>query len=348
LLDDTKVRDPRALGKSEKPRNLGDLGCGLNGAGLPADAQLRDLLYHEQKLHLDGTAKPGIQKTLDCDRDLRNLCSRPRQRRDLEMNIFTGSPFLILLMSTVASLPFFLFTLPAGVLADKVDRQKLICFINVGLAATPVGLAVLGWLHLLNPYLILLSVFFIGVGFAFNAPAWTSIVPQVVSDAELPSAATLSGLQFNISGIIGPALGGLLVPLAGANFVFALNAACFLLVVLATRQWKQAAAPAKLPSESFFESFGTAIHFARYAPGFQVVLARNFLFALLISVVPALMPVVGLKELHLSSSNLGLLFTSMGAGSVIGAVFIILWLRARLSPDCLTLSANLPLSWFTC
>src|SRR5713101_4829727 len=71
------------------------------------------------------------------------------------MNISTGSPFLISLMSTVASLPFFLFTLPAGALTDKVDRQKLICFVNVGLAAMAVGLAVLGWLHLLNPYLIL-------------------------------------------------------------------------------------------------------------------------------------------------------------------------------------------------
>ena len=71
------------------------------------------------------------------------------------------------------------------------------------------------------------------------------------------------------------------------------------------------------------------------------MLARNFLFALLILVIPALMPVVGLKVLHLSSSNLGLLFTSMGAGSVVGAVFIIPWLRARLSPDCLTLLANL-------
>src|SRR5208283_2488263 len=196
------------------------------------------------------------------------------------MNIFTGSPFLISLMSTVASLPFFLFTLPAGALADKVDRQKLICFVNVGLAATAVGLAVLGWLHLLNPYLILVSVFFIGVGFAINAPAWTSIVPQVVSDADLPSAATLSGLQFNISGIIGPALGGLLVPLAGANFVFALNAACFLLIVLAIRRWKQPAVPAQLSSESFFESFGSVIHYVRYATGLQIVLARNFLFAL--------------------------------------------------------------------
>src|SRR6516165_6259718 len=71
------------------------------------------------------------------------------------MNAFTGSPLLISLMSTVASLPFFLFTLPAGALADKVDRQKLVCLINIGLAAIAVGLAVLDWLHLLNPYIIL-------------------------------------------------------------------------------------------------------------------------------------------------------------------------------------------------
>ena len=135
-------------------------------------------------------------------------------------------------------------------------------------------------------------------------------------------------------------LGGLLVLLAGANFVFALNAACFLLVVVATRQWKHPTLPAKLPSESFFESFATIIRYVRNAPGFQAVFAR-ILFALFISVIPALMPVVGLKVLHLSSSSLGLLFTSMGAGSVVGAVFIIPRLRTRLSPDRLTLSANL-------
>jgi len=257
------------------------------------------------------------------------------------MNLLTASPLLISLMSTVASLPFFLFTLPAGALADKVDRQKLVCAINLWLAATAVGLAVLGWFHLLNPYLILVCVFFIGVGFAFSAPAWTSIVPQVVADTELPSAVILGGLQFNLAGIIGPALGGLLVPLAGANFVFALNGACFLLVVMAAWQWKQPTKPAKLPPERFFKSFGTVVHYVRCAPGLQVVLARNFLFSLFISPIPALMPVVGLRVLHLSPSNLGLLFTSMGAGSVLGVVFIFPWLRTRFSPDSLTLSANL-------
>jgi MFS family permease len=257
------------------------------------------------------------------------------------MNMLTPSPFLISVMSTVASLPFFLLTLPAGALADMVDRKKLLCVINLWLAAAAVGLAILGWLHLLNPGLILVCVFLIGVGFAVNAPAWISIVPQIVSNAELPAAVTLSGLQLNISGIIGPALGGLLIPLIGPNFVFALNAACFLVVILAILQWKRATDQARLPLESFFESFVTAIRYVRYAPGLQIVLARNALFALFISVIPALMPVVGLKALHLGPCNLGLLFTSMGAGSVAAAAFIIPWLRAQYSSNTLIVLANL-------
>jgi predicted MFS family arabinose efflux permease len=197
-----------------------------------------------------------------------------------------------------------------------VNRKELVCAINVWLAAIVVALAVVGWLHLLNPCLILISVFFLGVGFAFNAPTWTSIVPQVVSDKELPSAATLSGLQFNISGIIGPALGGLLVPLIGVNFVFVANAACFLLVVLAIRKWKQPTAPATLGRESLSESLGKMARYARSTPTFRIVLTRNFQFALFISAIPALVPVIGLQALHFSSSGLGLLFASMGAGSV--------------------------------
>ncbi len=257
------------------------------------------------------------------------------------MNMLTPSPFLISVLATVASLPFFLFTLPAGALADIVDRKKFLCLINLWLAVAAAALAILGWLHLLNPYVILTSVFVIGVGFALNAPAWTSSVSEVVSNVELPSAGILGGLQLNISGIIGPALGGLLVPVIGLNFVFAVNAACFLVVILAVLQWKRTNAQSRIGLERFFESFTTAIRYVRYAPGLQVVLARNALFALFISVIPALMPVVGLKALHLNPSQLGLLFTSMGVGSVAGAVFIIPWLRARYSPNALVVSANL-------
>lgn len=256
------------------------------------------------------------------------------------MSRVSTSALFLSLMSTVASLPFFLFTLPAGALADMVNRRRLLSVMNFWLAAAAGLLAVIGFAHLLNPYVILACVFLIGIGFAFVAPAWTAIVPEVVSDEELPSAATLGGLQLNISGIIGPALGGLLIPLVGSNWVFTINAFFFLLVILAILQWKPAQHQSRLPLENFFESFFTAIRYVRYAPGIQVVLARNVLFAFFISMIPALIPVVGLKELKLSAAGCGILFSSMGAGSVFGAIFVVPWVRARFSSNMLTIIAN--------
>jgi MFS family permease len=256
------------------------------------------------------------------------------------MNMLGSSTFLLSLMSTVASLPFFLFTPPAGALADIVNRRKLLCFINLWLAAAAGLLSILGWFHLVNPYVLLFCVFLIGAGFAFHSPAWSAIVPDVVTNEELPSAATLGGLQLNVSGIIGPALGGILLYFFGANWVFALNALCFVVVIFALLQWKGAKAESEFPSENFLESFANAIRYVRYAPAIQLVLARNILFAFFISVIPALMPVVGLKELHLQPCSLGLLFTSMGAGSVFGAVFVLPWTRQRLSSNASTVLAN--------
>jgi ABC-type iron transport system FetAB permease component len=122
---------------------------------------------------------------------------------------------------------------------------------------------------------------------------------------------------------------------------FALNAACFLVVILAVLQWKRAVGQPRTGLESFFGSFATAIRYVRCAPGLQIVLARNVLFALFISVIPALMPIVGLKALDLNPSQLGLLFTSMGVGSVVAAAFIIPQLRDRYSPNMLIILANL-------
>jgi len=69
------------------------------------------------------------------------------------------------------------------------------------------GLAILGWLNLLTPYLILGSIFLIGDGVRVQRSSLSAVVPEIVSNEALPSASTLSGLQLNISGIIGPALG---------------------------------------------------------------------------------------------------------------------------------------------
>src|SRR6202048_1143721 len=211
------------------------------------------------------------------------------------MNTMTPSPFFLSPLSTAASLPFFLFPFPAGALADMLNRKKLLCVMHVWLILAAAGLAVLGWLGLLNPSVILIAVFLLGVGFACNAPAWTSVIPDVVSKEELPSAVTLGGVQMNISGVIGPALGGLILPLIGTNLVFAVNALGFLLVLGAIMSWHNPRKRSRAPTESMLESFVGAVRYVRYSRGIPVVLIRALMFALLISVIPALLPAVALK-----------------------------------------------------
>jgi MFS family permease len=257
------------------------------------------------------------------------------------MNTMTPSPLFLSLLSTAASLPFFLFTFPAGALADMLNRKKLLCVMHVWLILAAAGLALLGWLGLLNPSVILIAVFLLGVGFACNAPAWTSVIPDVVSKEELPSAVTLGGVQMNISGVIGPALGGLLLPLIGANAVFAVNAVGLLLVFAAIVSWHNPRKRSRAPTESMLEAFVGAVRYVRYSRGIQVVLIRALMFALLISVIPALLPAVGLKALELSSAHLGILFTSMAIGSLLGAVFVVPWARAHFSSNEVTMLASL-------
>ncbi|PWT81588.1 MAG: hypothetical protein C5B58_09620 [Acidobacteria bacterium] len=261
----------------------------------------------------------------------------------LALHKLGASTVLISLMATVSALPYTLFTLPAGAIADMVDRKKILLFVQLWHAALAIALALLWMTHLLNPYLILASAFLFSAGFAFGSPAHSSVIAEIASSEELSSAYTLAGLQMDVSGIIGPLFSALLLPLAGASFIFGANGVGFLLMFLAILQWKREKTQSKLPLENFFESLSTAIRYVRYTPGIRVLLVRHALFSFFISIIPSLMPVVGLKELHLEAANLGFLFTSMAVGSVVSGAFIIPWARARYSPQHITTAANLML-----
>ena len=250
---------------------------------------------------------------------------------------------LISFMATVSALPYTLFTLPAGAIADMVDRKKILLAVQLWHVSIAFALAILWMAHLLNPYIILASAFLFSAGFAFGSPAHSSVIAEMVSAEELGSAYTLAGLQMDVSGIIGPLFSALLLPLAGVSFIFGANGLGFLLMFLAILLWKRVKVQPSLPMETFFESLTTAIRYVRYSPGIKILLARHALFSFFISIIPSLMPVVGLTELHLKASHLGYLFTAMAVGSVISGAFIIPWARARYSPQRITTSANLVL-----
>jgi MFS family permease len=260
------------------------------------------------------------------------------------MNLMSPSGLFISLMASLASLPFFLFTLPAGALADALDAGIILRLATLWLAGCAGALAILGWAGVLNPILLLVGVFVLGLGFAVNAPVWATLVPQLVSDEELPSALTLGGMQLNISGILGPALAGILLAKLEAPFVFGLNAAGFFLVFMAIPTLPRTGPDSCRTLTSFVRSIPISIRYVGQTKNVRNILFRNAIFSSLVVVIPALMPVVLLKELGLDGSSLGLVFASMGVGSVVGAIFVIPWLRSRFATDHLMLIAQVTLA----
>ena len=260
------------------------------------------------------------------------------------MNSMGASPLLLSVMSTAGTLPFFLFTLPAGALADLMDRRRLLRVFSGWLAVSAGLLAICAFSNRLSPEIILGGVFLLGIGFAFQAPVSSAAIPEIVGKEDLPSATALGGVQMNLSGIIGPALGGLLIPLVGISGVFTINAVAFLLVLLAVSTWTRKTPAFDAPLENFFDSVIGAIRYMRYAPGVRIILLRNLIFGILIGATPALLPVVGLKVLHFDAVHLGFVFTCMGIGSLTGAILILEPARKRLKPNQMTLLAGLVLA----
>ena len=251
------------------------------------------------------------------------------------MHDLGASSLALSLMATAASAPFFLFTLPAGAVADIVNRRALIVSAVLWQGACSALLAFGAWTDVLSPSAVLACIFVLGIGLAFSAPVWGAIVPDIVSKEELPSAVTLGGVQLNLSGIVGPALGGLLLPLLGAPLLISINALTFLVVALVVLQWRPRETPSTRLRENFTESFISSLRYARNSKRMKTILFRNVLFSVVISVIPALLPVIALKELSSSAAQLGLVFACVGAGSLGGAVFALPYLRQRISPNAI-------------
>jgi MFS family permease len=253
------------------------------------------------------------------------------------MNSLRAPALWLSLMSSAGTFPFFLFTLPAGALADLADRRRLLRILNGWLACSAGLMACCALLGGLTREVILAGVFLLGTGFAFQAPVASASIPEIVGKEQLPSAIALGGIQMNLAGIIGPALGGLLIPFVGVSTVFAMNAMAFVLVLAAVITWKRKSIALDAPLEGFFDSLAGAVRYMRYAPGVRIVLLRNLIFGVVIGATPALLPVVGLKILHLDSLKFGLVYTAMGIGSLAGAIIILEPARKRLKPNQMTI-----------
>ena len=262
------------------------------------------------------------------------------------MTSLAPSPTMVALVQAATSLPVFLVALPAGAIADLVDRRRLLLLTQGWMLLAAGGLGALTLMGATTPWLLLTLTFALGLGAAMNAPAWQAIIPELITGSEVRAAVTLNGVGYNLARAVGPALGGLTVGALGSGAVFILNALSFLGVMVVLYGWKRPVGEHALPAEDAFGAMRSGIRYIRYAPALRAVLSRTAVFIFGGSALWALLPLVARQELALNATGYGVLLGCLGAGAVIGAA-LLPQIQRRLSTDLFLAGATLLFAFAT-
>jgi len=255
------------------------------------------------------------------------------------MTSLSPSALMVALVQTATTLPIFLLALPAGALADIVDRRRYLLVVQVWLAAVAALLAVLTLLGLTGAWTLVGLTFAMGIGSAMMMPAWAAVTPELVPRPQLQSAIALNSLGINVARAIGPAIAGLLVAQFGTASVFALNALSYLGVIWVLATWRRQAEASSLPTERFFAALRSGLRFARHAPQLHAAVIRGMGFFLFASASWALLPLVARGLVNGGPQAFGILVAALGAGAVAGAM-LLPRLRKKLSRDALVAVAS--------
>lgn len=232
----------------------------------------------------------------------------------------TGSSTWVGLIVASATLPLLFLSLASGALADRFDRARLMLIAQAIMGGSAGAMAVLTWLDAMTPPLLLTLGLIIGTGLALNLPAWQALVPDLVPRGLVASAVALNSAAFNAARAIGPAIGGALVAVYGAQAGFAYNAISYVAIIIALLVIGPGlVAGAQDVPQSMRRAISTGIRFARFTPTFRNLMALVALFALTSAVVQAILPV---HTAHLGGEEVafGVLYGAMGAGALAGAV----------------------------
>jgi MFS family permease len=213
------------------------------------------------------------------------------------MTSLAPSPLMVALVQTAGTLPVLMLALPAGVLADVLDRRHVLLFAQVWMTVVALVLGAVTFVGATTPLVLLVLTFLLGIGTALTAPAWQSIVPELVPKAELGAAVTLNSAGINVARAVGPALGGLVVAGLGPATAFALNGVSFAGVIVVLLWWKRAVPAAALPPERLTSAFGTGLRFVRHEPRLIAVLMRTLAFIVFGSALWALLPLIARQRL---------------------------------------------------
>jgi MFS family permease len=259
------------------------------------------------------------------------------------MTSLTSSPVMVALMQTATTLPVFMLSLPAGALADLVDRRKLLLCTQASMLVAAATLGILTLDHAINAVNLLVLTFALGAAAATNSPAWQATMTQFVPREEVPAAVAWAGVGLNLARALGPALGGVVIGAAGFPAVFFLNAVSFVFLITVLFRRCRSAARRSWPPEPMLRAISTGIRYARSDPALRAVFVRTALVVPFASALWALLPLLARREMALDAFGYGILFGCLGAGAVGGGV-LLAWARSRFSLNALVAGATFQLA----
>lgn len=235
-----------------------------------------------------------------------------------QIYVLTGSPFHVGLLGLFQAIPLISLPLLGGVLADRVDRRRVLIATQSGLAASSFVLAIVTQVHLTELW-ILYALTAVSAAFsAFDQPARGALVPTLVERSELPAAIALNQMLYQTAAVVGPAVGGLVIAsygVAAAYWIDAISFAAAIAAAVAMKAPRQFVAQPQSVVESMVEGL-------TYVVRNRLLLSEMVidLLAMFFGSVRALMPFYAEQVFKVGAQGLGLLFAAPGVGALIAVV----------------------------
>jgi MFS family permease len=234
----------------------------------------------------------------------------------------SGSPLAIGALAFCRFVPFTLFGLVAGVVADRIESRKLVMVTQAAAMAISIALAVVTLTGTATLGIVYALAAIGGVALAFDAPGRQSLTFQMVGPRELPNAVALNSGLFNGSRVIGPAIAGLLIAAVGTGVCFALNAVSFLAVLtaLALVREEELRPVVRDHSARLVDGIRHAFSYAWNDPQLRLVLGVVTVVSTVGFNFHVLVPLLAADTLHVGPEGFGLLSAAFGLGALVGAL----------------------------
>ena len=234
----------------------------------------------------------------------------------------SGSPLAVGALAFWRFLPFTVFGLVAGVVADRLDTRRLVMGTQAAAMTVSVLLAVVALTGTATLPVVYVLAALGGIALAFDAPGRQSLTFQMVGPRELPNAVALNAGLFNGSRIVGPAIAGAIIAAAGTGVCFILNAVSFLAVLaaLASLRQEELHPVERDRSARVVDGVRRAFAFAVHDPQLRSVLSVVTVVSTVGFNFHVLVPLLAADTLHVGPEGFGLLSASFGLGALAGAL----------------------------